>query len=402
MAHSIPVVDAAPSGSIGAPSGSVADNVLVLGQTEQVTITFRNTAGAGVGDVASTIQYIALAAANLNPMRARIDPLTASWEIYRPDNTMRASGTVVGSREANAIYSPHSTTQGVYLYVWRIGPPSDDLDAYTDPSQFNDALRVLRPGESIRLTITVKCENEFGQSLVGDSVFWFFFRATEAHYGAGNYPDSIDDIPSEHRMNLYYSNGFWLPLHNSYDPYDPDINTGHNFGQNSWTRGPTKNAFAKANKMVHQKPPEDPPALKYSFHICGIKFHDVNGNGKYDVDIEGVGIEPGINGIEVVLLGADGKTKAEEYYPGAFTYPSPEGNPLLTGENDLPGAYCFNMENVNGGKTYIFYVKLIEKQGWSATTPTIVGPIILEADADGPHERLDIHFGNVPTAPPPP
>jgi hypothetical protein len=384
LAHWVRIVDAAPSGTIGAPSGSVVGNVLLLGGEEEVSVRFSNSAGAGVGDVASTIQYIALAAANLNPTRVEIEAL-AEWEIYPPSSaTPRAYGTVTGSKDENAIYSPYSTTNAVHIHTWELGPPSSILDAYTDPNQFNDGLRILRPGEAIVLKIKVKC-----LGTVGDSMLWFFFRATEAHYATGSYPKDIHEIPSGHRANLYYSGGFWLPLHNSYDPYDGDIETGHNFDQNSWNRGATIRAFAKANKLVHQKPNEDPPS--YSFHICGIKFHDINGDGRYDADIE-----PGINGFEVVLLGADGKTKAEEYYPGAFNYPSPETNPLLTGENQLAGSYCFNMENVKPG-TYTFYVKLMERPGWKPTTPTLIGPITLSASDAGPRESLNNNFGNIPS-----
>jgi hypothetical protein len=122
------ISNAAPSGTIGAPSGTVAGNVLVLGGTETVTIAFKNSAGAAINDVASTIQYITLAAANLNPSRATIDPLTATWKIYLPNNTLRASGTVTGASQS-AIYSPYSTTQPVKIYTWAIGPPSDTLPA---------------------------------------------------------------------------------------------------------------------------------------------------------------------------------------------------------------------------------------------------------------------------------
>ncbi|MEM2123699.1 MAG: hypothetical protein QXE79_08725, partial [Candidatus Bathyarchaeia archaeon] len=347
------------------------------------------------------------------PTRARVDPLTAAWEIYPPDSsTPRASGTVDGSLES-AVYSPYSTTQPVEIYTWWIGPPSEGLNAYTDSSQFNNGLRVLRPGETIKLMVNMKCQN-----VVGDSMFWFFFKATEAHYTPGNYPTDISVIPSGNtgnRMNLYYSKlpgadptRYWLPLHNSYDPYDEDIGTGHNFSQLSWTRGPTTQAFAKGNKMVHQKPVEDPT---YSFHICGIKFDDSNRNGIFDAEIEhGIGlildgewVEPGV---KITLLGQDKLTEAEEYYPGDFIYPEPEDNPLYSGENGLRGSYCFNLAEVNpnGGVdeegTYVFYVKIEGPPGRYATTPTLIGPITLQAGADGPYESLDNHFGNSPPPPP--
>jgi len=70
----VPRVFAAPSGAVEVE----ADNVLELGDSEEVVVTFRNTASADINDVASTIQFVALAAANLNPSRALI-ALDASW-----------------------------------------------------------------------------------------------------------------------------------------------------------------------------------------------------------------------------------------------------------------------------------------------------------------------------------
>ena len=511
----IPVVNAAPSGSIYFdPSGQVtsADNVLeVTGpqSTEQFTITFKNTAGADITDVASTIQYITLAAADTNPTRAIINPLTASWQIFLPTATSRASGTVTGSVDMAAIYSPYSTTDTGYLYTWTLGPPSDTLDAYTDSAQFTNGLRILRPGEFLTLTITIQC-----QGVVGDSRIWFFFRATEAAYASGSYPTSITAIDAQYRVNLYYSKlpgpvqtKYWLPLHNSYDPYDSDIGTGHNFDQNSWTRGPTATAFAKANKLVHQKPLEEPPpdvlcihivkdgpataqrgqtisydytvtncgtvaltvskiggvtdtlgitvsyvsgdtnndgkldttetwlftstytvkqgdpdplqntaavtgtdpqggavsdtddfSVKivagqgiFSFHICGTKFVDLNGNGRYDPESE-----PGTDGVTVTLLGQDRMTKATTYYT-ELSYPPPEDKTpdiLQTGENILHGSYCFNLLAglAASGKTYIFYIEIEEQ---------LMGPITLVASEDGPRESLNNDFGNAPpTAPP--
>jgi hypothetical protein len=258
----VAVAHAAPTGKIYFdPSGQVssADNVLLTTgsqSSEAFTITFKNDAGALITDVGSTLQYITLAAADTNPSRAQID-LGASWKIFNPSGNPRTSGSVTGSLDDNAIYSPYSTSQPVYIYTW----PIPQTSPYTATAQFEDSLQVLRPGEFLNLTITIRC-----QGVVGDSRIWFFFRATEAAYATGSYPTDISTIDAQYRMNLYYSSvprttggPFWLPLHNSYDPYDTDIATGHNFDQFSWTRGATTTAFAKSNKLVHQKPPETPP-----------------------------------------------------------------------------------------------------------------------------------------------
>ncbi|MEM2873415.1 MAG: hypothetical protein QXD82_04505 [Nitrososphaerales archaeon] len=379
---------AAPSSEIYFEDGTdEEDNVLLLGDEDTVVITFKNSADSTLDDVASTIQNITLAAANLNPSRVSID-LEADWVIYDPNNSPRTSGTVTGSKESG-FYSPYSTTITVDIYIWKIL----ELNAYTDSSQFTDTLKVLRPQEYVNLTITIICNG-----LVGDSRIWFFFRATE--YSTSLPITDIGTIPEDQRMNLYYSKApgpiqtpYWWPLHNSYDPYDEDIGTGHSFNQHSWTRVQTIRSFSKANKMVHQKPDEYPPA-EISFHICGEKFNDLNRNGIRD---EG---EPGINDVEITLLGADMITPAEEYYSNMFIYPSPEDNPLYSGENELQGSYCFNLEDVDpeggvdGEGTYIFYIKETLPEGRIATTPTIIGPITLVASEDGPRESLYNDFGN--------
>ncbi len=249
----------------GAPSGAVeveTDNVLELGDSEEVVVTFRNTASEDVNDVASTIQFVTLAAANLNPSRALI-ALDASWEIYTSEAavTPRVTGTVIGTADTNAIYAPYSTVAPIYLYVWSLGKPdgATALNAYTDSAQFANDLKVLRPGEVLKLKITVECQN-----VVGDSRIWFFFRATEFEPTTIPVTD-ITAIPEAQKINLYYSKSpgpnktpYWWPLHNSYAPYDSDIATGHVFEQVSWTRVPTEHAFAKSNKLVHQKPQENP------------------------------------------------------------------------------------------------------------------------------------------------
>ena len=242
----VPPVFAAPSGAVEVE----ADNVLELGDSEEVVVTFRNTATTALDDVASTIQYITLAAADLNPSRALI-ALDASWEIYVSEAAAspRATGTVTGTVDTTAIYAPYSTTDTVYLYTWALGQPSNSLIEYTDASQFtaDPTLKVLRPGELVKLTVTVECQN-----VVGDSMLWFFFRATEVAYTTGSYPTDISAIGTAYRKNLYYSKlpgpgttKYWLPLHNSYDPYDSGIATGHVFGQHSWEIEGTIRAFVK-------------------------------------------------------------------------------------------------------------------------------------------------------------
>ena len=698
-----PGVSAAPSGTADVET----DNFLPLGGSDEVVIIFQNTAGADITDVSSTIQFITLAAANLNESRVVIKD-TAEWEIWEPGSvsSYRVSGTATAS-VSSEIYSPYSTTQPVSVSTWALGRPdgASDLEVYTDNTQFASDLRILRPGEIIKLKITIECQN-----VVGDSRLWFFFRATE--YEPSQFPvQAITTIPEGQRMNLYFQASAlpnrpvgWWPLHNSYDPYDADINNGHAFEQvgtspdYGWTEIPTTTRFAKSNKMVHQELPVEQPCISitkdgpaealagqtityqfrvencgnvdltdvvvddtilgdgiwstsllpvggsetftvdytiqagetgpldntaeatggyngqtvndtdshsvtiiptpdpcisitkdgpaealagqtityqfrvencgnvdltdvvvddtilgdgiwstsllavggsetftvdytiqagetgpldntaeatgsydgqtvedsddhslllevtpepcisvtkqgpskvragqtivyhfvvrncgnvaltnvvvndpllggeiwsipnlpvgrffifsvtytvadddpgpvlnttvitgdyngqtvedsddhrvtvettYAFHICGTKFHDLDEDGEYDIDIE-----PGINGTWFTLLGPDGRTKAEDYYKFQFGYPVPETNPSISGENNLTGSYCFNLENVVGG-TYTFFIKEEGMPGWKATTPTLIGPITLEASDDGLRESINNNFGNL-------
>ena len=463
----IPAVFAAATSEIRFPDGSTSlDNFLVVGGSESLTITFKNSAGASGTDVASTIQYIRVAGADENPTRAIITG-SASWNIYNTTTGIARTndgGTgLAPSLDTAAIFAPFSLANTVYLYAWELGPPSGSLSSYTDATQFTNDLKILRPGEALNLTITIQCQN-----LVGDSVFVFFFKASEdAFSSVASYPTSITQITD--KANLYYSKiprqsgTYWLPLHNSYDPYDSDINNGHSFDQNSWTRNPTTTIFSKANKIVHQVLQTSSTTVttsltsvstsstiittsiatsttstttitgetttitsvtsfsttlssitsttlittsfettqaqaRVAFHICGVKFDDINGNGVLDFG------EPGINGVTVLLQGADAQTLASQYYPGEFSYPPPENKPpldvLASGENGLPGSVCFNLGAVdpNGGVdgkgTYVFYLKVVEAtepQGMVPTTPTVIGPITLYANSDFWPQNCDIN-----------
>ncbi len=393
----VPAVYGAPSGTIDDPvSPDNPENILTFtqdglpGGTEQVTITFWNIKDATpdqLTDVASTIQYITLAAVNLNPTRVGIVAGTdsASWKIFEPGAVNpRVEGFVTPLvSPGTTVCVPPSACVTADLYTWPLEKPdgASNLEAYTDSgTQFAADLRILRPGERVELTITVQC-----QGIEGDSRIWFFFRATEwapsDETDPSTYPTTIGTIPEAQRWNLYYSKiprqsgTYWLPLHNSYDPTpDPDIpNTGHNFDQHSWERGATTTAFAKSNKLVHQTraPPPDGGQQLSTVHICGTKFNDINGDGAYDPEFD-----PGINGVTVMLLGADAQTLASQYYPGQFSYPIQEGDVMVSGENNLPGSYCFNLENTLPG-TYTFYIKIEEPLGMFPTTPTMIGPITI-------------------------
>ncbi|OGD54356.1 hypothetical protein A3K80_08465 [Candidatus Bathyarchaeota archaeon RBG_13_38_9] len=392
-------VNAAPSGSIDLDPSISADNFLSVGEDEVVLIIFNNTAGAPITDVASTIQYLSVSVAVRNPTLISI-ALGADITIHNPDGSVRVTSfPVTGTLESTLFVppgGPSTPEETVDLYTWSLGPPSGTLSAYTDSSQFVSTLKILRPAEYLTLSITVTCAG------VGDSVSWFFFRATEDAFSSGSYPTAITAISD--KKNLYYSKlpgpdatKYWLPLHNSYDPYDIDLLKGHVFDQNTWTRSATNTSYAKTNKIHHQSPKAngnngggDP--LTSVIHICGIKFLDLNRDGIYNINTEN-----GINGFEITLLGPDLKTKAEEFYSGSLQISEAHGNPVMSGEEGkaLPGVYCFNLINVKAG-TYTFYVEIKESEGYKTTTPTSIGPIMFQVDNDPGIEFFNVgnNFGN--------
>lgn len=395
----IPLAQTAPSGSIQLDPDISADNYLVVSETEIVSVLFTNTAGGFVDDLASIIQYITVSAAVRNPLISITD---ATMQIHNPDTSIRVAPVSVATVKETSLFvppgPPTTPSETVDLYTWSLGPPSGALINLTDyASEWDDSLRVLRPQETLNLTFTVTCEGE------GDSISWFFFRATEAAYTTGNYPTDITTIPANQRMNLYYSKlpgpptnpTYWLPLHNSYDPYDGDISSGHIFDQTSWNRDATNTAYAKTNKIHHQSPNGDGEET-YSFHLCGLKFEDINSDGNYIIETERV-----VSGVTITLLGADQQTPAELYYPGSFDYADDHTNPLVTGEGGhLSGQYCFNLDNVSttggdgGSATYTFYIE-INELGSTLTTPSILGPITLTA-GEAIEERNSVanFFGN--------
>jgi len=380
------IVSAAPSGQLSFEDGwSSEDNQIVVGGTATFEVTFNNTADEPLTDVASTIQYITLAAANLNPTRALVHT-QATWRIMPPGLPVRAQGNVAGA-ETSETFAPHDLTEPVQMVTWSLGPPNATLEQYESAGNFSQGLAILRPRESLVLNVTVQCLDT-----VGDTRIWLFYRATE--HSPGEPPvEELSQIPEADRRNLYYSKRpgpdntpYWWPLHNSYDPYDADQDSGHNFGQRSWKREATVHAYAKANKDVHQTPAADTNSV---IHVCGFKFRDTDMDGEMDPG------EQGVNGVNVTLLGPDGETPAEQAYPGMFQYPPPETNPSYTGENGLQGSYCFNLENVTDGD-YVFYVRADETGYQSNTTSLLIGPLAATADGSRVLMYTGNNFGNMP------
>jgi hypothetical protein len=92
-----------------------------------------------------------------------------------------------------------------------------------------------------------RAEISFQVTGVGEGSTWlvFFPRATEDHHSVGVPLSGVND-----KANIWESDGYWYPVHNSYDPYDADIDTGHAFVDLSWEALPTTNEYAWAIRFI--------------------------------------------------------------------------------------------------------------------------------------------------------
>jgi hypothetical protein len=176
--------NAAPTGKISLGPNISADNYVVEGQTEQdVKIDFKNdatiqTAGSAA-EIASTVQYLRICAAIINPGRITIlSP--ADWQIIGTDgSTVRTSGTITtGLLHSQDFVPPGPVVPplSVDIYTWDIGGSQSHPYTGASGEGFENSLPVLLPQETLRLIIDVQCTG------VGDSIDWFFFRATEDNF----------------------------------------------------------------------------------------------------------------------------------------------------------------------------------------------------------------------------
>lgn len=95
--------------------------------------------------------------------------------------------------------------------------------------------------------LSAKVEISFQVQGVAEGTTWlaFFPRATEDHHANGVPLSEIND-----KANIW-GGDLWYPVHNSYDPYDSDIGTGHAFTNLGWETMPTTNNYARIIKLVY-------------------------------------------------------------------------------------------------------------------------------------------------------
>ena len=207
-------------------------NLISVGDKDAFVATMVNTGDPDPPQ--DVLQYITLTAVASNNL---VDIMgIANVTIYRSDDTVKWDGAVIGTTET-IMYAPWSLTESFSAVTWALP----------------DAVP-LAGGEYLTIGVGLHCLGE------GTTHIHIFPRATEDHHTTGQPLGSISD-----RRNLYqHIDELWYPLHNSYDPYDADINNGHSWDQHSWNPRETMSAYAKGEKTVEQTEGSPPVG---GFHI---------------------------------------------------------------------------------------------------------------------------------------
>lgn len=148
-----------------------------------------------------------------------------TYKVYLKDSTLKFSGDVVGTltTEKNANLD-------------KSGKNSFETLTWTLPSNV-----YMEGGGEIEFSFNVVGE------AAGSSKVLFFSRSSEDHHSSGA---KLSDIVDKKNIWLDNSTGLYYPAHNSFDPWDDSIKTGHAWDQWSWDMKKTSNSFAKASADV--------------------------------------------------------------------------------------------------------------------------------------------------------
>ncbi len=209
--------------SIGMAGGGKIE--VQVGETATLSFSASNS-----GDVGSRLRFITFTAAIYdNTVVQFIAPYTGHYEVYLHDGTLAWSGDVDGtfSHEKHGNFDRKGNT----LY---------DMVTWTLPEE-----AYLEGGGEVKFSFQVYAVS------TGSSKVQFFPRSTEDHHSSGVPLSQIID-----KKNIWEdeSTGLWYPAHNSYDPWDDDINSGHVWRQWSWDKRITNKSYSKAKAEIIVKP----------------------------------------------------------------------------------------------------------------------------------------------------
>jgi len=133
---------------------------------------------------------------------------------------------------------------GVFEMINFSWPPKFTLEGGPYPSVTWNVSESLPGDESLYINITVHC------LAPGEVIIKVFPRATEDHHETAPLLSQIAD-----KKNIWTPDGtHYYPVHNSYDNWDVDINSGHSWEPNSWTPKyePSDLAYAKISIYITQ------------------------------------------------------------------------------------------------------------------------------------------------------
>jgi hypothetical protein len=127
-----------------------------------------------------------------------------------------------------------SSNNPTYTKFEFLGDEEYQMITWSIPSL--DALEYLEGNENAKIEVSFYVHGIKS----GNTRLVFFMPSTEDHHTNGVNLNDIND-----KTNLFFNKGFWYPIHNSFDPWDDDINSGHRWEQGSWDIFETESAFAK-------------------------------------------------------------------------------------------------------------------------------------------------------------
>lgn len=190
------------------------------------TLTFELT---NIGDPESRVYYLTFTAVIEDySLLQFVDPYTARIKVYYNDGTVW-DAYVDGDRTYEK-FAGFGSTGYYWMVTWRV------------PTTYPDG-PYLEGNDGGALEARVEVSFKIKGKAYGITMLQFFPRATEDHH-AGGVP--LADIVD--KANIW-GNGLWYPVHNSYDPYDDVIGTGHSW-DHGWEPVPTTDAYARIEKFV--------------------------------------------------------------------------------------------------------------------------------------------------------
>ncbi len=202
--------------------------VVLVGSTQRVIMRVVNT-----GPPESRIYFLTFTAVidGYDFLQFVGPNYVAHVTIYYNNGTVQWDGDVTGVL-TNEKFSGFGVPGDYWMVTWRV--PTTYPDGPYLEGNDQGSLQAMA-----EVTFRVKGVAQ------GPTTLEFFPRATEDHHASGVPLGEISDP-----ANIWESNGLWYPVHNSYDPYDDDIGTGHIFQNPTWMAVPTADQYMRKRAFI--------------------------------------------------------------------------------------------------------------------------------------------------------